>query len=128
MLPYNTRHPSQSIGFPLITALGSRMEPLHFPLYHLFHIDFRLLYCLHSPLPTWTTCYAIYLPMWTPPLTPCTVTATASPTVAPSHYSSSSGWPRIYRITVLQLWDEYLVHYIFRSMREQSSNWVSRWK
>jgi hypothetical protein len=115
-----------------------RTDPFHFPLFHLFHINPRPLYCLCSPLPAWITCYAIYLPMCMPPSTPCTITATACPTVTLPQYSLLSGLPRIYRITqvnipliwimVLQLQDQYLTHYIFQSARKQSFNWISRWK
>jgi len=75
------------------------MDSLYFPLFHLFHINSRPPYHPCSPPSTWTAGYAIYLPMWTPPSTPCTVTATAHPAVPPPPYSLSSGPPGSYRIT-----------------------------
>jgi hypothetical protein len=68
-----------------------RTDPLHFPLFHLFHFNSRPPYHLHSPLPTWTACYAIYLPIYTLPSTPCIVTAaTTHPTVPLPPFSLSS--------------------------------------
>jgi len=84
-----------------------RMDPFHFPLFPHFHNDLRLLYHLHSLLRAWNICYAMYLPMWTPPSTPCTVTATAHSAVPLPPYSLYSGPPGIYRITqliILVIW------------------------